>query len=227
MKRFSVLDPALDAAKIGRGSGHFNNGQILDVGFHDLGSVCGQGLDLLFEGVGNIHIDLRVEILSGRPFIEQHIADVPGGRHHGLPEMAVVLVGVIRKIAENEFRSDFGYHGFDLADEVLGDHEMCILAVAPKNLFGAQYLLRNPLFSHPSLCRRALPPAGHNQQKQAMPFPGVLDQSPATTELDIIRMGADCEDVHFLHGRPLKSNKKMNVEHRTSNIESIRRMSNS
>ena len=68
MKRLGILNPPLNAAKIGTGTGDFNYGQIFDVGFHDLGVMGLQCLDFPVQGIGYVHKNLGIEILGCRPF---------------------------------------------------------------------------------------------------------------------------------------------------------------
>ena len=84
MKRFSILNPALNTTEIGAGAGHFNNIHILDIGFRHLGLMGLKRLHLGFQSVGYIDKYVRIEILSCWSFVKQHVADVTGGRHDGL-----------------------------------------------------------------------------------------------------------------------------------------------
>jgi len=68
MKRLGILHPSLDAAKVGTGTRDFNDGQIFDVGFHDLGVMGLQGPHFFVEGIGYVDKDLGTEILRCRSF---------------------------------------------------------------------------------------------------------------------------------------------------------------
>ena len=64
MEGFRKLHPALNSSEIRAGARHFYDGQVFYIGFHDLGAVGFERLDFQVEGVGNIHEDMRLEILS-------------------------------------------------------------------------------------------------------------------------------------------------------------------
>ncbi len=68
MECFCKFNPALDTAKIGARTGDLNNGQIFDIGFHYLGSMCLERFDFFVEGIGDIHKYMGLEVLSGGTF---------------------------------------------------------------------------------------------------------------------------------------------------------------
>lgn len=139
MKRLGVLYPALNTPEIGAGAGDFDDGQTFDVGFHDLRSVSLQRLLFFIQRIGDVHEYLGIEILGGRPLVKQHVADVAGCRHDRLGEMPVVLVGVIREMAEYKIRFDLGNYGFDFADQIDIHDQVSILVTAPENFLNPHY----------------------------------------------------------------------------------------
>ena len=138
MKRFRKFHPTLNPSEIGAGACYFHDGQILDIGFHHLGAVGLQRLDLQVDRVGNIYKNMGLEILRGGPLIKEHIANIARGRHYCLGKMPVVLVGVVREITENKIRLHFFDNILDFTDKLFVHRKMRVGISAPVDLFGTQ-----------------------------------------------------------------------------------------
>ena len=107
MKSLGMFYPSLYAAENGCGLSQFQDGKVFDIGFHYLGAMGTQGCHFILYYPGNIHKNLGSEILCCRSFIKQNIPDISSGRQCGLGKMTVILMGIIRKTAEGEYRPDF------------------------------------------------------------------------------------------------------------------------
>src|SRR5207245_11713610 len=145
--------------------------------------------------------DRRRESDRRRSFVEQDVARVAGGGHGGARHLTVVLVGVLGIVDEYEvgpYRADDALHP---VDEPLHGRKDCVAVAAPVDAVRAQDVGRAALLAPAPAGIATATPVGHHQKIDARPLLSVLDERTAAAELDVVRVGANRQDVHAATSR--------------------------
>ena len=110
----------------------------------------------------------------------------------------MVLVGIVARVHENEVRPDPVEDFFNLDDECSTIRQVGIMITAPEELLSAQQM-RGLLLLLASLRRIPTPASvSHDEDVDLVSLEAVLDQRAAAADFDVIRMGADRQDLQRL-----------------------------
>src|SRR6266849_4665928 len=95
LERLRVLDPRLNAPKVGAGPRQLQDRQILDVGLRHLRPMRLEAGQLRVQHLGDVRGAVRGEVHRRRHLVEEEVRHVACRRHCALSQVAMVLVRVV------------------------------------------------------------------------------------------------------------------------------------
>jgi len=171
---------------------------MFDVRFHDLGPVARKRFDFVFYVVSNVNKYVRFKMNGGRAFIKKDIRHVTRGHDGALAHVSVVLMGVFAVMDKYECRRDLVDNSLDFHYDIFVKRELCVRKIAPEHFLrgyrscGIQLFL----FSGPEAASGCA--ACHDHKINFMALPGQLVQRASAPEFDVVRVGTDGKNIHFL-----------------------------
>ncbi|MDP7387248.1 MAG: hypothetical protein QF593_14600 [Nitrospinota bacterium] len=155
-----------------------------------------EGQEFFGESGGDVHENRRMEIPRARSLVEQDVGHEPGGGYRGVAKVPAILVGVLTIMDENDIRPDLLEEVLDAGDEDLTDLDLGVFVIPDKQSLRLQDLGRLFLLGVADLGVAPRGAGGENEKVDVVARAAVARQGPAASELDIVRMGADCQDVN-------------------------------